>query len=43
LSHAPFAKPGAEAAAPHQSFAMTFAKDNAADEGFNRWTLNRVA
>ena len=22
---------------------MTFAKDNAADEGFNRWTINGVA
>ena len=22
---------------------MTFAKDNAAEEGFNRWTINGVA
>jgi FtsP/CotA-like multicopper oxidase with cupredoxin domain len=36
-----FAKPDAGAAtAPDQTFEMTFAKDNAAEEGFNRWTIN---
>src|ERR1700747_2347968 len=34
-----FAKAGATAA-PDQTFEMTFAKDNAAEEGFNRWTIN---
>jgi FtsP/CotA-like multicopper oxidase with cupredoxin domain len=38
-----FAKPGATAAAPDHTFEMTFAKDNAAEEGFNRWTINGVA
>lgn len=38
-----FAKPGAAAAAPDETFEMTFAKDNAAAEGFNRWTINGVA
>jgi FtsP/CotA-like multicopper oxidase with cupredoxin domain len=38
-----FAKPGATAAAPDETFEMTFAKDNAAAEGFNRWTINGVA
>ena len=37
-----FAKPGAAAAAD-ETFDMTFAKDNAADEGFNRWTINGVS
>ncbi len=35
-----FAKSGAVAASPDESFDMTFAKDNAAEEGFNRWTIN---
>lgn len=35
-----FAKPGATPAAPDETFEMTFAKDNAAIEGFNRWTIN---
>jgi FtsP/CotA-like multicopper oxidase with cupredoxin domain len=26
-----------------ETFDMTFAKDNAAEEGFNRWTINGVA
>lgn len=30
-------------AAPDETFEMTFAKDNAADDGFNRWTINGVA
>ena len=38
-----FAKPGAIAAMPDETFAMTFAKDNAAEEGFNRWTINGTA
>ena len=35
-----FAKPGATAPTPDETFEMTFAKDNAALEGFNRWTIN---
>jgi len=31
------------AAAPDETFDMTFAKDNAAEQGFNRWTINGVA
>ena len=38
-----FAKRGAVAPEPDERFDMTFAKDNAAEEGFNRWTINRVA
>jgi FtsP/CotA-like multicopper oxidase with cupredoxin domain len=38
-----FAKPAARAPAPDQVFDMTFAKDNAALKGFNRWTINGVA
>jgi len=38
-----FAKPGATAAAPDETFEMTFAKDNAAAKGFNRWTINGAA
>src|SRR5215472_834249 len=38
-----FAKPGASALAPDETFEMTFAKDNAALEGFNRWTINGIA
>ena len=38
-----FGKPGGSAPAPDQTFEMTFAKDNAAEEGFNRWTINGVA
>lgn len=38
-----FAKPGASASPPDETFDMVFAKDNAADEGFNRWTINGVA
>jgi FtsP/CotA-like multicopper oxidase with cupredoxin domain len=39
-NYARFAKAGATAAAPDETFAMLFAKDNAAEEGFNRWTIN---
>ena len=42
-SYVAFAKPGRAASAADQTFAMTFAKDNAAEEGFNRWTINGTA
>jgi FtsP/CotA-like multicopper oxidase with cupredoxin domain len=35
-----FAKPGATAPAPDETFDMRFAKENAAEDGFNRWTIN---
>jgi FtsP/CotA-like multicopper oxidase with cupredoxin domain len=38
-----FAKPGATAPAPDETIAMTFEKDNAAEEGFNRWKINGAA
>ncbi|MFZ0879036.1 MAG: multicopper oxidase domain-containing protein [Candidatus Acidiferrales bacterium] len=38
-----FGKTGATIPAPDETFEMTFAKDNAADEGFNRWSINGVA
>jgi Putative multicopper oxidases len=38
-----FAKPGAPAPEPDETFEMTFAKQNAAETGFNRWTINGVA
>src|SRR5262249_32292756 len=38
-----FAKPGAIAPTPDETFEMTFAKDNAAADGFNRWTINGMA
>jgi FtsP/CotA-like multicopper oxidase with cupredoxin domain len=38
-----FGKPGATAPAPEETLEMTFAKDNAASEGFNRWTINGEA
>jgi len=38
-----FGKAGATALSPDETFEMTFAKDNAADEGFNRWTINGAA
>jgi len=38
-----FAKPGAASAPPDETFDMTFVKDNAAEEGFNRWTINGAA
>ena len=37
-----FAKPGATSSEPDETFDMTFAKENAAEEGFNRWTINGV-
>src|SRR5713101_5853371 len=42
-SYARFAKTGATAPAADETFEMTFAKENAAEEGFNRWTINGVA
>src|ERR1039458_8240631 len=38
-----FAKPGVTAIPPDEAFEMTFVKDNAAEMGFNRWTINGVA
>ncbi|HTM02112.1 MAG TPA: multicopper oxidase domain-containing protein [Vicinamibacterales bacterium] len=38
-----FAKPGATAATADETIEMTFAKDNAAEDGFNRWTINGAA
>ena len=38
-----FAKPGAGILSPDETFEMTFVKDNAAEEGFNRWTINGIA
>lgn len=38
-----FTKPGVVAPTPDETFEMVFAKDNAAEEGFNRWTINGVA
>ena len=42
-NYARFAKAGAAASPPDESFEMLVAKDNAAHEGFNRWTINGVA
>jgi FtsP/CotA-like multicopper oxidase with cupredoxin domain len=41
--YARFAKPKASALEPDEILNMTFAKDNAAEEGFNRWTINGIA
>jgi FtsP/CotA-like multicopper oxidase with cupredoxin domain len=38
-----FAKAGATAPEPDETLEMTFAKDNAAENGFNRWTINGAA
>ncbi len=38
-----FAVANAATAPPDETFEMTFAKDNAAEDGFNRWTINGVA
>src|ERR1700688_4226576 len=37
-SYGRFAKAGAAPAAADETFEMTFAKENAAEDGFNRWT-----
>ena len=44
-SYARFGKAQAHAAvsAPAETIEMTFAKENAAEEGFNQWTINGVA
>lgn len=42
-NYARFAKAGAAAVAPDQTFEMTIAKENAAESGFNRWTINGSA
>lgn len=39
-NYARFARPGATAPSPDGTMQMVFAKDNAAEEGFNRWTIN---
>jgi FtsP/CotA-like multicopper oxidase with cupredoxin domain len=41
-NYARFGKDGATATAPDETFEMTFAKNNAAEKGFNRWTINGV-
>jgi FtsP/CotA-like multicopper oxidase with cupredoxin domain len=38
-----FAEAGGSAPEPDETFDILFAKDNAAEEGFNRWTINGVA
>jgi len=38
-----FAKPGGVSQAPDETLDMVFVKDNAAEQGFNRWTINGVA
>jgi len=38
-----FAKAGTPALSPDETFEMRFAKENAAEEGFNRWTINGVS
>jgi FtsP/CotA-like multicopper oxidase with cupredoxin domain len=38
-----FAKPGPGSPPPDETFEMTFVKDNAAEHGFNRWTINGLA
>ncbi|HXX45105.1 MAG TPA: multicopper oxidase domain-containing protein [Candidatus Acidoferrales bacterium] len=42
-SYARFAKPNARAAEPDETIEMTFVKQNAAEDGFNLWTINGVA
>jgi len=38
-----FAEFGASDCPPDETFDMIFEKDNAAEEGFNRWTINGTA
>ena len=38
-----FAQPDSKPATPDQIIDLTFAKQNAAEHGFNRWTINDVA
>jgi len=42
-NYALFGKAGGSAEPPDETFEMIFVKDNAAEEGFNRWTINGVA
>ena len=42
-SYLRFAKEGASAAAPDETIELIFAKENAAEDGFNRWTINGTA
>jgi FtsP/CotA-like multicopper oxidase with cupredoxin domain len=42
-NYASFGNANAPSQKPDQIFDMTFAKDNAALEGFNRWTINGVS
>ena len=42
-SYTGFARPGASAPSPDETMEMSFTKHNAADAGFNRWTINGVA
>jgi FtsP/CotA-like multicopper oxidase with cupredoxin domain len=42
-NYSAFATSGVSAPAPDDTFEMVFAKDNAADAGFNRWTINGSA
>ena len=42
-SYGRFAKAGAAPAAADETFEMMFAKENAAEDGFNRWTINGVS
>lgn len=42
-NYAQFGNAGAANPEPDQVFDMTFAKQNAAEDGFNRWTINDVA
>jgi FtsP/CotA-like multicopper oxidase with cupredoxin domain len=42
-NYAQFGNSGPTPPAPDQTFEMTFAKQNAADDGFNLWTINGVA
>jgi len=42
-NYARFAKAGATCPSPDETVEMLFVKDNAAEEGFNRWTINGLA
>lgn len=42
-NYARFAQPGATPGKPDAIFEMVFRKENAADAGFNRWTINGAA
>jgi FtsP/CotA-like multicopper oxidase with cupredoxin domain len=42
-NYARFARPGATAPPPDETFEMLFEKENAAENGFNRWTINGAA